>query len=383
MGNQSTVRRKTKFNYGVKGWLLILYCCIAWMFVSGGWWNGTAGNVTNGQMALQIFGDSNTVAPILRTNTIIGYVSCIVILFVGILFGKYKTRIMQSILMFVGGIAICFYGSVNSIVTYFIVFLLIDIMANGTSSIGLPQIITQWFPTKKGSALGWATIGTNLAALVTFTIFTALIAKAGFTVTNIIFGIATIVMGLINLIFIKNDPEQAGFKPDNGDFTEEELAAHRARMSGPMTWTNKEAMKDKNFWLIGIAYGILFMCSTGLLQQLVPYQIAMNGPIRAAQMAAAAGSQNVGEFMGAGMGAAAATASTVMKILPALAVPGSIFSGWLDQKIGTRRTAIIMAICYAVACLCAGLLPFNPVTNYAFIFLFFFWMGRKCVCLRP
>lgn len=381
MGEKATVRRKTNiFNYGVKGWLLIFYCCLGWMFVSGGWWNGTAGNIMNGQMALQILGDTNNTGPILAMNSYIGYVSVVVILFVGVLFGRFKTRIMQSILMFIGGIAICFYGAVQSMLTYFIVFLLIDIMANATSSVGLPQIIMQWFPTKKGSALGWATIGTNLAALVTFSIFSALIASQGVVVTNIIFGAATIVMGLINLIFIKNDPTQAGFQPDNGDFTPEELEAHKKMMTGPMVWTNKEAMKDKNFWLIGIAYGALFMCSTGLLQQLVPYQIAMNGPIIAAQMAAAQGVE-VGTVMGAGMGAAAAKASALMKWLPAFAVPGSIFSGWLDQKIGTRRTAIIMAICYAIACFCAGglfnLIPYNDVMNYIFVFLFFFWTGAN------
>ena len=379
-GKNATVRRKTNFNYGVKGWLLILYCCIGWMFVSGGWWNGTAGNIMNGQMALQIFGDSNNTSPVLAMNSYIGYASVIIILFVGVLFGRFKTRIMQSILMFVGGVAVCFYGMVNSILTYIIVFLLIDIMANATSSVGLPQIIMQWFPTKKGSALGWATIGTNLAALVTFTIFSALIASSGVVVTNIIFGVATIIMGLINLIFIKDNPEDAGFKPDNGDFTPEELEAHKKLMSGPMVWTNKEALKDKNFWLLGIAYGALFMCSTGLLQQLVPYQIAMNGPILAQQMAAAQGVA-VSETMAAGMGAAAANASAIMKWLPAFALPGSIFSGWLDQKIGTRRTAIIMAICYAIACLCAGgffnLIPYNSVMNWIFIVLFFFWTGAN------
>ena len=380
MGENTKVRRKTNFNYGVKGWLLILYCCIAWMFVSGGWWNGTAGNIMNGQMALQILGDENSTGPILAMNSYIGYISVCIILLVGVLFGRFKTRIMQSILMFVGGIAICFYGTVSSMVTYFIVFLLIDIMANATSSIGLPQIITQWFPTKKGSALGWATIGTNLAALVTFTIFSALISSAGVVVTNVIFGIATIVMGLINLIFIKNDPVDAGFQPDNGDFTPEEMEAHKKLMSGPMVWTNKEALKDKNFWLLGIAYGALFMASTGLLQQLVPYQIAMNGPTIAAQMAAEQGVE-IGQVMAAGMGKAASNASTMMKFLPLFALPGSILSGWLDQKIGTRRTAIIMAICYAIACLFAGglfgLIPYSTVTNYIFIFLFFFWTGAN------
>lgn len=60
------------------------------------------------------------------------------------------------------------------------------------------------------------------------------------------------------VIVVKADPRKAGFEPDNGDSTEEERAALKARMNGPRVWTMKEVLKDRNFWLVMIGYGLLF-----------------------------------------------------------------------------------------------------------------------------
>ena len=371
---QATPRRKTSFNFGVKGWLFTLYCCVAWMFISGGWWNGTAQNTMVSIKAEQLGVEA---ARILGINGAVGYVSLIVLLFIGMAFGKYKTHIVQTLIMVLGGIAICFYGMVNTVATYCLIFLCLDIMANATSNIGLPQMCVQWFPTKKGSVLGWATIGTNLAALVTLTIFNALIAKQGVVVTNVVFGVATIIMGRLNWFFIPDDPRKVGFEPDNGDFTPEELEAHRKLMTGPEVWTNKEAMKNKNFWLLGLAYGMLFMASTGFLSQLVPYQISMNAPDIANGLIASGAAPNPEAAAGMAKGIAAGQAAKLMKFLPLFALPGSILSGWIDQKIGTRKCGMLMAAFYAVAGLCAGFLPYNKITNYAFIFIFFWWTGAN------
>lgn len=104
---------------------------------------------------------------------------------------------------------------------------------------------------------------------------TALLAWGGPGKTLVIFGAATIVWGIINWFCFPVDPTKVGFLPDNGDSTEEERAALRARMSGPRVWTMKEVLKDRNFWLVMIGYGLLFMVSSGFLQQMVPYQISM------------------------------------------------------------------------------------------------------------
>lgn len=360
----TTPRRKTNFNYGIKGWGCIVYVMIAWMFISGGWWNGTAQNtmvaIKAAQLGLERY-------QILAMNSYIGYLSIIPCFILGALYGKFKTRIMFTLVCIVGGIATCFYGYVNGAAGYYLVVFLVFVMAANASQVAEPTIITNWFPTKKGSALGWASIGNNLANLITLSILTALIAWGGAGKALVVFGVATIVWGIINWFCFPVDPRQAGFEPDNGDSTEEERAALRARMSGPRVWTMREVLKDRNFWLVMIGYGLLFMVSSGFLQQLVPYQISMRVPELIAS--------GVAPDQAAGM--AAAAAGKWMKLLPLFAVPGSIFGGWLDQKIGTRRAGLMMGVGYIISGLCGGFLPYNQVTNFVFVFLFFFMTGSN------
>ncbi len=361
----ATPRKKTNIlNYGAKGWWCIIYVMIAWMFISGGWWQGTAQNVMAGLKAGQMMLDK---ADVLAMNSYIGWATVIPCLLIGILYGRFGTRKVFTISLIVGGIAVCFYGAVNTVAGYCIVAFLVFVMANSASQVGEPMIITNWFPTKKGGALGWASIGNNLAALITLSVLNWLLEKTNPTITLVIFGVATIIWGIINWICFPEDPTKRGFQPDNGDFTEEEITALRNRMSGPPVWTMKEALKNKNFWLIGIGYGLLFMVSSGFLQQLVPYQISMRVPELIAS----------GVAPDAAPGMAAAAAGKWMKLLPLFAVPGSIFGGWLDQKIGTRRAGLMMGIGYVISGLCGGFLPYNPVTNFIFVFMFFFMTGSN------
>lgn len=316
---------------------------------------------------------------ILAANSTAGLISIVALIGIGILFGRYKTRIMQTLMMLLCGVALMFYGRVSSMVSYVVCYFVLDAVGNATSSMGLPQIAAAYFPTKKGSFLGWATIGANLAALVSLGILNWLIAKQGVEFATMCFGVFTILMGLINWFLIPSNPEDAGFLPDNGDFTEEELAAHRAMMSGPPVWTVKEAAKNKNFWLLPIAYGLLFMCSNGFLSQMVPYQIEqIRGPI-VQNMMATGNFENMGAAIGAAMAdnSIADQATNYMKLLPVFAIPGSILSGWLDQKFGTRRTGMTMAFFYVLSGIAGGLLPYNTVTNWIFMGFFFFWTGAN------
>ena len=361
----TTPRRKTNLlNYGVKGWWCIIYVMIAWMFISGGWWNAAAQNVLADIKAAQLGLEKYQ---ILAMNSYIGYATIIPCFLLGALYGKFKTRIMFTIVCIVGGLATCFYGFVDSAAGYYIVVFLVFLMAANSSQVAEPMIITNWFPTRKGSALGWASIGNNLATLITLTVLTALVSKFGVGISLVFFGVATIIWGIINYICFPVDPRERGFEPDNGDSTEEERAALRARMSGPRVWTMKEVVKNKNFWLVMIGYGLLFMVSSGFLQQMVPYQISMRVP---ELIASGVAPEQAG-------GMAAAAAGKWMKLLPLFAVPGSIFGGWLDQKIGTRRAGLMMGIGYIISGFCGGVLPYNPVTNFIFVFLFFFMTGSN------
>ncbi|MCD7888226.1 MAG: MFS transporter [Clostridiales bacterium] len=343
---QSKNRAKTSFNYGVHGWLLMLYGVIGFM-TANAFWGSSAQNTAVGILAEQIGTENST---LLYWCSVAGILSVVAMLFVGMLFSRYKTRKMNTIVMIATGACLILYGHIASLSSYVICYFFIYLLTSITTAIGLPQIFTSYFPTKKGYIMCWATCGASLAALVSLNLLNWLVGKGGWATGTLVFGILSIVMGLVNWFFIPNTPEEMGVLPDNGDFDAEEEAQRKAILaSSKPIWTTREGMRNKNFWLLPIAYGLLFMINIGIVSQLVSYEISM--------------------------GLTPAKAAAFMSLMPVFAMPGSVFSGWLDQKIGARRTAIALGVCFAIATFCGGFLPYNSVTNWMFFAIATFWGG--------
>ena len=339
-------RAKTRFNYGVHGWLLMIYGVIGFM-TAASFWTSTAQNTAVGILAQQTGVESST---LLYWCSVAGVLSVIVMLFVGMLFSKFKTRKMNTAVMVVTGVALIAYGHVNTLASYVVCYFFIYLLCTTTTAIGIPQIYTSYFPTKKGSIMGWATCGASLSALVCLNLLNWLVERGGWATGTLVFGIFSIVMGLINWFFIPDTPEEMGVLPDNGDFDEEEQRQRKEILaSSKPVWTVREGMRNKNFWLLPIAYGLLFLVNVGIVSQLVAYEISM--------------------------GLTPAQAAWFMTISPLFAMPGSVFSGWLDQKIGPRRSGILLAVFFAIATFFGGFAPYNTVTNWLFFGLWCFWGG--------
>ena len=343
---QPKPRAKTNFNYGVHGWLLMLYGLLGFM-TAAAFWTSTAQNTAVGILAEQIGTDSAT---LLYWCSVAGILSIVVMLFVGFLFAKFKTRKMNTIVMLLSGVCLIFYGHVTSLFAYVVCYFFIYLLTSTTAAIGIPQIYTSYFPTKKGSIMGWATCGASLSALVALNVLNWLVGKGGWATGTLVFGLFSIAMGLINWFLIPDTPEQMGVLPDNGDFDEAELAERKAILaSSQPVWTMREGLRNKNFWLLPLAYGLLFLVNIGIVSQLVSYEISM--------------------------GLTPQKAVRFMSLMPLFAVPGSIFSGWLDQKIGARRSGIVLAIFFAIGTFFGGFAPYNTVTNWLFFGFSIFWGG--------
>ena len=172
---QNKPRAKTNFNYGVHGWLLMLYGLIGFM-TAAAFWTSTAQNTAVGILAQQIGVDNST---LLYWCSVAGVLSVIAMLFVGMLFSKFKTRKMNTVVMLVTGVCLILYGHIASLWAYVVCYFFIYLLTSTTTAIGIPQIFTSYFPTKKGSIMGWATCGASLAALIALNLLNWLISKGG------------------------------------------------------------------------------------------------------------------------------------------------------------------------------------------------------------
>ena len=120
-----------------------------------------------------------------------------------------RDTIIASLVIF--GISVYFIYHATSVLVYGIAMVVGCMAVVGFSMVGTGLLGANWFPTKKGSALGWASIGNNLANLITLSILTALIAWGGVGKALVVFGIATIVWGIINWFCFPVDPRKEVF----------------------------------------------------------------------------------------------------------------------------------------------------------------------------
>ena len=73
-----------------------------------------------------------------------------------------------------GGISYMLYGVVTSLVGFTVVTALANFFGMGYCWTCANALMASWFPTKKGLALGWATMGQNLCS-ATFVILLSLV----------------------------------------------------------------------------------------------------------------------------------------------------------------------------------------------------------------
>ena len=84
-------------------------------------------------------------------------------------------------------------------------------------------LTANWFPRKKGLALGWSTMGYPVCSIIAVPLLVNLIGAVGFAKCFLIIGIVQIAIGIITLLFIHDYPEEIGVAPDNDPAGKEEL----------------------------------------------------------------------------------------------------------------------------------------------------------------
>lgn len=325
-----------KSNFGAKGWGVIIYTMYAMFLNTGSTVDGANATLSTFSAA---FGWNSTV--LLNFSTIAGLFSLIGIAVFGIICQKIGPKKVMFISGILGGLSYIWYANSAALITYLISYCFVNFFAIGLTWVGSTTLCTNWFPRKKGLAMGWVTIGNNLSsacfvAIITFTMG-ALGRVAGLAVVGILF----IICGLLALL-MKDYPEQAGCYPDN---IKPANGAKSNVIEGvlPSTLTLKQVMTRKETYLIVIPCGLMMMCTVGVISQLVP---------------------RITSF-----GYAPETALTIMAICAIIGAVGSYVVGVWDQRWGTKIAILLFAIIFAIS------LVLNVIPNQACFYISLILIG--------
>jgi len=325
---QKLQSENTKSNFG-KGWMIIFYSMIMFWFLIGFSIDGQ--NIVidvfaGGNWEKLGFADQTALhAKLLELAMWAGFIGVVAYFIIGRICTKIGGRLTSSIFLVLAGLSYIYYGHADSIMSYFIGLTLVTICINGAAYIGGGNLVTQWFPKKKGLANGYTTMGHNLGSALYVPLIAALIGSMGMAKGMTVTGVAAIVIGILAYFIIRNTPQELGVYPDN--VTKEVYETEYADLEegASSRWTVAKLLKTKEMWLVAFIVGINQLVTTGVMSQMVPRNM---------------------EF-----GFSQAQAVSLMTVCALVGLVGSFGFGFIDQKLGVKTAIRGYLVWYAVALL--------------------------------
>ena len=313
-------KQKVSNNFGVRGWLIIIFFGVMLFLNSSLTADGM--NIMLPTLAGKIGTDPNAM---LSINGIGGWIAVVGAFALSGLVQKIGAKKVILISLAIVAISFLSLAFIKGMAGWAVCIILINVFANGMSFCGGSALIASWFPTKKGMAMGWATMGNNMASAVFIPIFSILL---GASVNMPFYGyfIFMVIMFILGIIIVKNKPEECGLLPDNDPASVEAVKALEEEMANYKSpWTIGKILKDKDIWCAGLGYGLLFMCTVGLVSQFVTRAV--------------------------GVGFEQNMAVGMLTIAALIGIVASYLWGVLDTKMGTKVASIVLAIFFAIAIL--------------------------------
>ena len=302
-------------NFGAKGWGITIACFVFFYFYS--FWNAATNTLFG--LYTDMYGWQQT--DMSYVITVAGWISLIAVVLFGTLGRKIGAK-MVSVIGLAGsavGFAILAMASTFEMFVAGVVVFNFAMVAYATIGVGL--LGSSWFPRTKGAFMGIATMGMTISSATLNPIILGF-AGSAMGVSGFFWAMAAIVAvtAVVVFFFVKNNPEEAGAYPDNDQsVSREELEAEfRAAMEYKKTspWTTARVLKTPQTWLIGLGTGLPMMVGAGTIALLVP------------TLAAYGQDQMFGVVL--------------LSSMWPIGLLGHYLIGVLDQKLGTKKTTLIV-----------------------------------------
>ena len=191
-------------------------------------------------------------------------------------------------------------------------------------NIGSSVVVSRWFVRRRGRATGILFLSHSLG-MITFPLIAGLVIKyRGWEDAWIVLGVLVWVLavGPVSML-VRQSPESMGLLPD-GDIPEQpESGTDMAAVAEEVSWTLREAMRTPTLWILALATGLLFLLQSGTNIHQGAYFLDQ----------------------GLGLGVSAATLS----LNAVFTGVGSIFWGWMVERVPVRFTYAGVALMMAVA----------------------------------
>ena len=247
--------------------------------------------------------------------TIGGYIAIVTTFLIGSWLIRHKgSGMMLALFVLTGAATIGLAFSEGSYLLYFLCIVVINIAASALLVLGT-AIVTNWFNATRGRMLGFVTIGAPFSTAVCVPVIQRLLmGGTSFRSIFTVFGAAIIVLGILAFLTVPYVPEDVGLHADNAA----EKAEAATETGATAKWSLSQLVRCKEAWFIMLAFGLMMLVSNCVMPLLFPH------------------------FMEIGVNPN--TVLNLMTISAVVGIPLSYFWGWLDDKIGTKKSCYTLAL---------------------------------------
>lgn len=193
--------------------------------------------------------------------------------------------------------------------------------------------------------MGYTTMGHNLASVAFVPLITLLVGRMGIGNGVLPISITSIVLGILGLILVRNTPQERGLNPDNASDEVYQKEYYHGPQDSTGGWTTKKLLCCKETWLVAITTGMFQICSLGVVSQMV--------------------SRNVE------LGFTREQATFILSLVAFIGLIGSWFVGYMDERLGTKKSTVLFGIWYALSLLA------NATENTILVYVSIFMIGMS------
>ncbi len=339
------MKNQSASNFGAKGWFLIIYSLAA-LFCN------VAMTIDGLNVALPLITEANQLDPnvCLSLGTVAGFAGVVMMFVIGKIREKIGNRYTSGILLIISGaVYSTIYLNASTTTLYGIGMCIMVSCTQSCVYLCTGALQAQWFPRKRGVAVGISTTGANIGSAVLVPLMTVLVSSLGFPMGLSVIGIASVVLGVLGIVVLRDNPLDAGYYPDNvsKEVFEAEYLTSQQDTGYKSDWTVARLLTTKETWLALLVPAFMGIGLVGIVSQFVGRNVSL--------------------------GLTQAQAVGAMSVAAVCGMFGSYLFGLLDTKFGTKPAAISYCIFFAAAVLVNILGQFH----IAFVYLSIVMVGMS------
>ena len=243
---------------------------------------------------------------------------------VGWALDKYGARVILTGSVLVMGLSTVSLAWATVPLAFYLAYGTGRVIFSSPMNIGSSVVVSRWFVRRRGRATGMLFVSHSLG-MIAFPFIAGLVIKyRGWEDAWLVLGVlvGVLALGPVSML-VRQSPESVGLLPDGDLPTQQDGETPPESPVDEQNWTLKEAMRTPTLWLLALATGFLYLLQSGTNIHQGAY------------------------FLDQGLGVEISAATLSMNAV--FTGAGSLFWGWLVDKVPVRYTYAGVALMMAVA----------------------------------